>query len=344
MSSTHPAAILPQKGGPLVVKERKTPEPGPNEILLEIKAVALNPMDYYQRDYGLPPIPVYPAVIGGDASGIVVKAGSDAATAPAPGTRVAAMATAYWHDGLPDYGAFQKYVIAPSEKVISIPDTITFEDGAVIPLAALTSLTAYTSIGMSLKTRYTPDDKQAILIWGGASSVGTFAVQTARIIGFKVYVTASPKNHDYLKQLGAHACFDYKSDDVISQIVEAVKKDGVHLNTAHSIVIGSLEPTLDILKETKGDKPAGVVYAPVLPPDHPTLDNTTIVWNYPPIDPEERRKHMVECFEWLAGALKDGSVLPSPPAQVEGGGLDGLNAALDKLKASISCAKIVVPI
>src|SRR5437764_1056724 len=71
MAATHQAAILPQKGGPLSVGERATPEPGPNEVLIEVKAVALNPVDYFQRDFGMPPVPVYPAVIGSDSAGIV---------------------------------------------------------------------------------------------------------------------------------------------------------------------------------------------------------------------------------------------------------------------------------
>lgn len=77
MAGTHNAAILLQKGGPLSVEKRATPEPGPNEVLIEVKAVALNPVDYAQRDLGMPPVPIYPAVIGSDAAGVVVKVGSN---------------------------------------------------------------------------------------------------------------------------------------------------------------------------------------------------------------------------------------------------------------------------
>src|SRR4051794_39294399 len=109
MTRTHFAGILPQKGGPLVVAERVTPEPGPNEVLVEVHAVALNPIDYHQRDSGFPPIPVYPTVIGCDVAGIVAKVGPNVTTTPPPGSRVIAMATSYCHDGSPDYGAFQRY-------------------------------------------------------------------------------------------------------------------------------------------------------------------------------------------------------------------------------------------
>ncbi|KAL3443598.1 chaperonin 10-like protein [Aspergillus insuetus] len=343
MSSTHYAAILPQKGGPLSVEQRPTPESGPNEILIEVKAVALNPCDYYQRDFGFPPVPTYPAVLGSDTAGVVAKVGSNVTTAPPLGTRVIAFASSFYQNGSPDHGAFQQFALAQAESVVPLPDELSFEEGAVFPMGVLTALTAWTTIGIPLDTRYTPGDKQAILIWGGASSVGSFAVQSARLIGFTVYTTASPKHHEYLKELGAHAVFDYKASDVVEQIVRAVKQDGVKLHTAHCVVDGGLQPTLDVLKEIKGDEVAKVVHSPVLPPDHPTLDNTQITFNFPPMDAAARDKHMHQCFHgWLAGSLKSGSVVPSPALQVESGGLEGLNAALDKLRAGVSGTKIVV--
>ncbi|KAI1750223.1 GroES-like protein [Xylaria castorea] len=345
MASTHSAAILPQKGSRLVIEERTTPEPGPGEILIEVKAVALNPVDHYQRDFGMPPVPVYPAVVGSDTAGIVAKVGSGVPSAPALGSRVLALASSFYQDGSPDHGAFQKYALAQSEAVIALPDALSFEQGAVFPLAAMTALTAWTTVGIPLSTKHTPQDKQAALIWGGASSVGTFAIQSARSLGFTVYATASPKHHAYLKQLGAHAVFDYRESDVVAQIIAAVKQDGLRLHTAHCVVDGALQPVLDVLKETKGSEPAKVAHSPILPPDHPTLDNTEIKFNFPSMDKAARDKHMHECFHgWLDGGLKSGSVVPSPSIQVEGGGLEGLNAALDKLKAGVSGVKIVVPI
>ncbi|MCJ1288162.1 hypothetical protein MMC26_007517 [Xylographa opegraphella] len=325
MPATHQAAILPQKGGPFSVGERPTPEPGPNEVLIEVKAVALNPVDYYQRDFGMPPVPVYPAVVGSDAAGIVAKVGSKVSTGLAPGDR--------------------RNALAQSEGVVALPDALSFEKGAVFPLAVVTALTAWTTVGISLDTRYTPQDKQAVLIWGGASSVGTFAIQSAKSLGFTVYTTASPKHHAYLQTLGAHAVFDYKSSDVVSQIVAAVKKDGVELNIAHCVVNESLQPMLDVLKEVKGSAAAKVAHSPILPPDHPTLDKTEIIFNFPSMDPAVRDKHMYQCLHgWLHHGLESGSVVPSPEVQIEGGGLEGLNAALDKLKAGVSGTKIVVPI
>lgn len=348
MAKKHQAAILPQKGGPLSVKDRNTPEPGLNEILVEVKTIALNPVDYVQRDFGMPPVPIYPAVIGSDVAGIVVKAGSEVSNAPPPGTRVTAFASSFYQDGSPDHGAFQKYVLAQSEGVVALPDTITFEEGAVFPLAVLTALSGWTNIGISLlETKYTPQDKQAVLIWGGASSVGTFVIQSAKSMGFTVYATASAKHHGYLKKLGADVLFDYKASDVVSQITNAVKKDGLTLQTAYCVVADSLQPTLDVLKETKGDAVAKVAHAPLLPPDAPTLEGTEVTFVTRPTDAAERDKDIYNYFQiWLRNGLNSGTVVPSPPVQIEaeGLGLEGLNKALDALKAGVSGAKIVVQV
>lgn len=345
MARQHEAAILPKQGGPLSLGNRPTPEPGPNDVLIEVKAVALNPCDHFQRDYGMPPVPIYPAVIGSDTAGVVAKLGSDVTTVPGPGSRVIAFASSFYQNGSPDHGSFQKYTLAQAEAVIPLPDELSFEEGAVFPLAVLTALTAWITIGIPLNTRYAPADKQAVLIWGASSSVGTFAVQSAKTLGFTVYATASPKHHDLVKKLGAHAVFDYRASDVVPQIVSAVKKDGTKLHTAHCVVDGALQPVLDILKETKGDAHAKVAHSPLLPEGHPTLDNTQITFNLPSMDETARSKHMHEVFNgWLKTGLQSGEVIPSPTIQIEGGGLGGVHAALDKLKGGVSGTKIVVPV
>ena len=81
MSRKHQAAVLASAGSPLSVIDRDTPEPGPNEILIETKAIAVNPVDYYQRDFGRPPVLSYPAVLGEDVAGIVAKVGSGVSAA-----------------------------------------------------------------------------------------------------------------------------------------------------------------------------------------------------------------------------------------------------------------------
>ena len=130
MSTTHQAAIVPQKGGPLAIVQRETPTPAPNELLIQVHAVALNPVDIYQRDRGMF-ITDYPAVLGSDVSGIVAKVGSSVTLAP--GTRVTAFASAFMHQGSPDYGALQRYVLVHEEMVTILPESYSFTEGSVFP-------------------------------------------------------------------------------------------------------------------------------------------------------------------------------------------------------------------
>lgn len=88
MAGKHQAAILPQKGGPLSVVDRATPEPGPNRR--SQGAIAVNPVDYFQREFAMPP-PSYPAVVGSDVAGLVVKVGSNVSNAPPSGSRAIAL-------------------------------------------------------------------------------------------------------------------------------------------------------------------------------------------------------------------------------------------------------------
>ncbi|KAL8759695.1 MAG: hypothetical protein Q9199_000567 [Rusavskia elegans] len=345
MPGKHQAAVLPSAGSPLSVTDRDTPEPGPDEVLIETKAIAVNPVDYYQRDFGRPPPPFYPAVLGEDVAGLVVKLGSNVSNALAPGSRVLAFASSFYQNGSPDHGAFQKFTLARSEGVVPLPDTLTFEEGAILPLAVLTALSAYTTSGIPLDTKFTPNDKQAILVWGASSSVGSLAVQSAKTMGFTVYATAGAQNLEYVKTLGANAAFDYKSSDVVSQIANKAKEDGVTLRTAHVIVDNALQQTLDVLKLTKGDGPAKVAHAPLLPEDAPTLEGTEIKFTFPPTDPDERNKHIYKCFNiWLKDGLSSGAVVPSPRIQLVPGGIGGLNDALDTLKAGVSGTKVVVSV
>jgi NADPH:quinone reductase-like Zn-dependent oxidoreductase len=345
MPGKHQAAVLPSAGSVLSIIDRNTPEPGPDEVLIETKAIAVNPVDYYQRDFGKPPTPFYPAVLGVDVAGLVVKVGSNVSNAPPPGSRILAFASSFYQNGSPDHGAFQKYTVARSEGVIPLPDTLSFEEGAILPLAVLTALSAYTTLGIPLDTKYTPEDKQAILIWGASSSVGSLAVQSAKIMGFAVYATAGAQNLEYVKTLGANAVFNYKSSDVVSQIANKAREDGVSLRTAHVIVDNALQQTLDVLKHTKGDGLAKVAHAPLIPEDAPTLEGTEIRFTSPPTDPDERNKHIYKCFNiWLTDGLSSGTVVPSPRIQVVPGGIGGLNDALDTLKAGVSGTKVIVSV
>ena len=137
-ASKYLAAILPSKGSALQVEERPTPTPGPHDLLIDVKSIALNPIDVAMRDHGLF-VSTYPAIIGSDIAGNVIATGSSVPLDLKEGTRVAAFAPSYFVQGAPDNGAFQTRVLVPSTNALPLPSSINFNEGSLLPMAVLTT-------------------------------------------------------------------------------------------------------------------------------------------------------------------------------------------------------------
>jgi NADPH:quinone reductase-like Zn-dependent oxidoreductase len=255
----HLAAILPSKGSALEVTYRPTPNPGPNELLIETKSIALNPVDWYRRESGFA-IFSYPAVLGSDVAGTVVSTGSSTPSdAPKPGIRVAAFAPCFFMKGVPDYGAFQTRVLVPAENAVPLPQGMGFNEASLLPMAVVTAWAGLYTIGVPRDMAYKAADRNGMLVWGGASSVGSAAVQVAKLMGFSVYTTASEKHLEYLKSLGASKVFDYRSKDVVRSIVKAAKENRLTIQMGYDAV-GQFEVVYGDLEgvEGRGDGEVGV--------------------------------------------------------------------------------------
>lgn len=341
----HLAAILPSKGSPLQVTHRPTPNPGVNDLLIEVKSIALNPIDWLQRDYGFPTIACYPAVLGSDIAGIVGSAGSSVPSdAPKPGTRVAAFAPCFFVQGAPDYGAFQTRVLVPAVNAVPLPQGISFNEASLLPAAVLTAWSGFYSIGVPRDTMYTAADKKGMLVWGGASSIGSAMVQVAKLMGFRVYATASEKHHEYLMRLGASKMFDYKSADVVASIVKAAKGDGVTVETGFDAV-GQLKSCLETLGELKGEGTAKLASAVPLSEDSPKVEGMEVKFVAAPKNEEERTEFFHFAFRvWLKERLEKGEFVPSPKVQVVEGGLESAQKGLDELKKGVSGMKLVLEV
>jgi NADPH:quinone reductase-like Zn-dependent oxidoreductase len=352
MSSTsiplghHLAAILPSKGSSLETTHRLTPTPGPNDVLIEVKSLALNPIDYFQRDTGLFVNDIYPTIIGSDVAGTIISTGSSVpASIFKNGTHVAAFATLFWkgYDHL-DYGAFQKYVLVPYTYVTPLPDKIGFNEGSLLPMAVQTALSGWYVLGIPRDTALTPADKRGMLVWGGASSVGSAAVQSAKLMGFTVYTTASTKHHDYMKELGASRVFDYKEKNVEDAIIEAAREDGLTFDMAYDAV-GQLQSCLDIVNALKGEGTAKIASAPVVTERSPKLDGVKVTFVSTPSEEVARQEHLHYLFGfWLKEKLERGEFVPSPKTKVVGSGLECLNMGMDELKSGVSGVKLVIEI
>ncbi|KAJ4367195.1 hypothetical protein N0V83_007725 [Neocucurbitaria cava] len=214
--STHLAAVSTSKGQPFEVQSRATPKPGPGELLVAVKSIALNPADGVMRD-GLLGIfiPNYPTVIGFDFSGLVLEIGDDVPTGTlddsggitfqAGITRVAAYAAFFWRAFDPNYGAFQERCIVPWQHAVPLPDeSMSWNHAATLPVAVQVPLSAWDALGIhrigkagasasaSLPSGNIADERgmkqknkeqgEALLIWGASSSVGTMGVQSARLL------------------------------------------------------------------------------------------------------------------------------------------------------------------
>ena len=325
----------------MVVQNRPTPTPGPGELLIEVKSVALNPLDYIQRDMGFV-VAGYPAVVGTDIGGIVLSAGpSVPADAPKVGARVTAFANTFYTQASPNYGALQTRVVVRASMTCAIPQSMSFNEAATLPMQVATTWSGLYTIGVP-RSGVDPSAKKGILVWGASSSVGCGVVQAAKSLGFSVYATASDKHHDYIKSLGANRVFDYKSNGVVESIVKVAKQDGMTLDTGYTAV-GGLAECQAILKEFKGNGTSKLASAPPLATDAPTMEGVEQKFVFAPYGADARDEHFHFAFtEWLQGKLARGEYTPSPAIKVIDGGLESANKALDELRSGVSATKLVL--
>lgn len=346
MSQTHQAAILSEKGTPLSITTRQTPTPAPNELLIQVHALAINPVDHYQRDHGFF-IKEYPAILGSDVAGIVIQTGSSTRVdGPKPGTRVTALASSFFNPGA-DHGAFQSLVLVSEDTVSLLPDSYSFVEGAVFPVAVATTWNGWVWAGLSpatasITTTKSHSEGKGVFVWGASSSIGSLAVQEAKLMGFTVYATASKSHHDYIKSLGATRVFDYKNEDVWDQMVRAASEDGIVIRIGFHAT-GDQQLAANVLDALRGEEKAKLAIAPIVDPGLKVPDGIEFAFVYPPQDPEEMRERNRSIFvDWLGPALAARELVASPHIKVIKGGLESVDEALDELKAGVSCSKIVV--
>ncbi|OJJ47815.1 hypothetical protein ASPZODRAFT_151254 [Penicilliopsis zonata CBS 506.65] len=349
---SHTAAMVSSAGIPLSVVSRATPTPGPNEVLVAVKAIAFNPVDIAQRDMGLF-IESYPAVVGCDVAGVIEARGADVTdSAYQPGTRVTALASSFYMQGNPDYGAMQEKVVVPIAAVTPLPDTLGFREACILPLSVFVSWTGWTvldipherNVANSSSVSKTP----GVIVWGAGSSMGTSAVQTARWLGFTVYATASPKHSTYLHGLGVSRVFDYKSPVSVlkTEISQAMEQDNLSINKVF-LAAGQVAPAIEILRAIKPDSERGIIAsAPLVPADLPPLgDDLEVNFILPPSDPVAREQLAGWIFNsWLPGHLASGEFVPGPAVRVVGCGLEAANTALNELRGGVSGEKLVIDI
>ncbi|PKD17684.1 NADPH:quinone reductase [Salegentibacter salinarum] len=184
----------------LSINEIEKPSVKPNEILVEVKAASLNPIDYKMAQGHLKELVSLklPATIGFDVSGVVVEKGADVSDFEI-GDEIYSRVP---HEQM---GTVAEFVIIDADKVVRKPENISFEEASGLPLTGITAIQALEKAGLK------KDDR--ILIHAGSGGVGSFAIQYAKAKGAIVYTTTSTKNVDWVKALGADRVIDYKTED-----------------------------------------------------------------------------------------------------------------------------------
>src|SRR6267378_3959393 len=201
------AIVFHQHGAPDVLKYEDAPEPSarPNEVLVRVKACALNHLDLWVRR-GIPGVPIpLPHIPGSDVSGEIAQMGPDVTT-----VRVG-----------------QKVVLAPGVNCLSYPENLSFEESASIPLVFQTAW-------HMLLARAELQPCEDVLILGAGSGVGSAAIQIAKLFGARVIATAgSDEKLQKAKQLGADHLINHNTQKIRDEVRRITNKRGVDVVFEH---------------------------------------------------------------------------------------------------------------
>jgi len=204
------AIAVSDHGGPdaLVTAEIDRPEPAEHELLVEVTAAGVNPVDTYFRDGSYTPVEL-PFTPGVDIAGTVVETG-DAVEGFETGDRV--FGTGIGNAG--HQGSYAEYATIPDDRVVHLPDGV---DATQAGAAGVVAGTAW----RALIDHAGLEPAEYCLVHGGSGGVGHAAVQIGAAVSARVLTTASPEYHERLQEFGATSVFDYSRDDLADSVTEA---------------------------------------------------------------------------------------------------------------------------
>ena len=196
------AVVYNRKSYPdkLVFCDINKPVPNDNEVLIKVNTVSLNAADYRSMKMGLIP---KRKIFGADIAGRIESVGKNISLFK-PGDEVMGDLASY------GFGGLAEYVTAPESAVIIKPNQISFEDGATLPMAAVTALQA-------LRNGANIQKGQKVLIVGSSGGVGTFAIQLSKYFEAEVTGVCSSKNVQQTLSLGADYVIDYTKENFMKR-------------------------------------------------------------------------------------------------------------------------------
>ncbi|MEU1836614.1 NAD(P)H-quinone oxidoreductase [Micromonospora chersina] len=197
------AITIPKPGGPeaLVWATVPDPEPGPGEVVVEVRASAVNRADLLQRQGQYPPPPGAPAYPGLECAGVVAALGPGV-TGWAIGDEVCALLAG---------GGYAERVAVPAGQLLPVPAGVDPVDAAALPEVACTVFSNVVQLARLA-------EGETLLVHGGGSGIGTFAIQLGVALGATVVVTARAAKHERLRELGAAHAIDYREQDFVEEV------------------------------------------------------------------------------------------------------------------------------
>ncbi|KAF4545493.1 alcohol dehydrogenase [Lasiodiplodia theobromae] len=328
---SNKAAVVEQIGSPVVIKTVEKYAPGPDEILVKNGVISFNPLEVKMQKFGAIPYSV-PAILGFSSAGTVEAVGTNVSYVK-PGDRVAVLAPFDLTDLRT--GHFQEYYIAFPRYTSKIPDSVSLEDASSVPSNLVTVVAVFDA--MLGPERPSPDGKRAapkgkkLLVYGGSSSVGGYAIKYASDLGYEVITTSSPQNQEFVTSLGASSVVDHR------QPAEKIVADLKALGPFDAVfdAIGTPEPTAiigQVLAETGG----GTIFT-TLPQLGDTAayakpDSVNRVYDsWPQVLDREEQKALLEWtyHVYIPEGLRSGAIIPTRNFEVPGG-IDGIQEILDK--------------
>ncbi|KAL7929272.1 GroES-like protein [Trichoderma chlorosporum] len=335
--------------------DQPMPDLPPDSVMIKVEAVALNHCDWKMPAR----VPCPGAVDGTDFAGTIVRLGESAARESgfAIGDRVAGAQVAS-HPPQPWSGSYSEYIVEKAVQCWPVPENLSWEEAASVGAAVTSSVGI--ALWHTLQLAGTPEEpvshSKFVLVYGGATACGTFAIQVLKLSGYRVITTCSPKNFEFVESYGAEKAFDYRSPTVAEDIKAYTKN--------------TLEYALDTITKAKtlrhcyaaigrgGGRYAGLEE---IPPDLIATMRKTVKsgWVMGPevsgleleLPGNYHRDANPELHIWYQSyirrlaALYGAGKLRTHPIQVKGGGLANIVEGLGALeRGEVSAVKLVYPL
>ncbi|KAE9395973.1 GroES-like protein [Gymnopus androsaceus JB14] len=326
------ALFLKKALGPFVVASAPIPKPGPGQVSIKVISAALNPVDWKIQafDFGVK----YPAIIGADIAGDVEEIG-EGVQGFSKGDKVFCQGSF-----VNEMAGFQQYASNPAEIVGKIPSNIDYAQASSIPAGFTTAAIGIMSKnGLALNPSFDANvsfSGKPAFVYGGSSSVGQYAVQVFRLLGFSTIITYSSARHtDFLKSLGATHVID-RAEVSVDNLAEVVKKfanapienafnaigdDGSRAACFDSLAEGGKLADVNSQAKDKDGKKVFTIFGSPHAPQNKEFGR--ILW-----------KH-------LPGLVQDGTIVPNRVEKLPNG-LAGIDDGLKKMKANqVSGVKLI---